>query len=152
MPESFSKWDADPHLGTRDETRLHLKVYADEDRGDSNPVSAALIDAAGAGTMAALARAKHSPRGSLQGVAPQTATQPSRLREVPVPLAAAGGNPQSLGASGNHASGAQNLAWSASPWSAWRDRFSHGFVVPCATWSELASENCAKTSASIWPR
>ena len=56
MTETFTKWDAAEHLGTREDTRLYLEACAEEDPGDGSLIRAALNDVARAGNMSGLAR------------------------------------------------------------------------------------------------
>ena len=56
MPETFTKWDAAEHLGTREDARLYLEACAEEDPGDGSLIRAALNDIARAQNMSLLAR------------------------------------------------------------------------------------------------
>lgn len=56
MPETFTKWDAAEHLGTKEDVRLYLEACAEEDPGDGSLIRAALNDIARAQNMRLLAR------------------------------------------------------------------------------------------------
>ena len=56
MTETFTKWDAAEHLGTREDARLYLEACAEEDPGDGSLIRAALNDIARARNMSGLAR------------------------------------------------------------------------------------------------
>ncbi|MCY4515109.1 MAG: putative addiction module antidote protein [Candidatus Tectomicrobia bacterium] len=56
MPETFTKWDAAEHLSSREDVRLYLEAYAEEDPGDGSLIRAALNDIARARNMSLLAR------------------------------------------------------------------------------------------------
>lgn len=56
MTETFGKWDAAEHLGSREDARLYFEACAEEDPGDGSLIRAALNDIARARNMSGLAR------------------------------------------------------------------------------------------------
>ena len=56
MHETFTKWDAAEHLGSKEDVRLYLEACFEEDPGDGSLIRAALNDVARAQNMAQLSR------------------------------------------------------------------------------------------------
>lgn len=56
MTETFARWDAAEHLGSREDARLYLKACAEDDPGDGSLIRASLNDIARARNMCGLAR------------------------------------------------------------------------------------------------
>ena len=54
MPETFTKWDAAEHLRTKEDVRLYLEAYAEENPGDGSLIRTALNDIARAQNMSLL--------------------------------------------------------------------------------------------------
>ena len=63
MAETFTRWDINEHLCTKEDARLYLEACAEEDPGDGSLIRAALNDIAHAQNMSQLARNDwHDPR------------------------------------------------------------------------------------------
>ena len=56
MAETFTRWDINEHLRTKEDVRLYLEACAKEDPGDGSLIRAALNDIAHAQNMSRLAR------------------------------------------------------------------------------------------------
>ena len=56
MAETFTRWDINEHLRTKEDARLYLEACAAEDPGDGSLIRAALNDIAHAQNMSQLAR------------------------------------------------------------------------------------------------
>lgn len=56
MAETFTKWDVDEHLETKEDVRLYLEACFEEDPGDGSLIRAALNEVAWAQNMAKLSR------------------------------------------------------------------------------------------------
>ena len=56
MEETFTRWDINEHLRTKEDVRLYLEVCAEEDPGDGSLIRAVLNDIAHAQNMSQLAR------------------------------------------------------------------------------------------------
>ena len=55
MAETFTRWDINEHLRTKEDVRLYLEACAEEDPGDGSLIRAALNDIAHAQNMSQLA-------------------------------------------------------------------------------------------------
>lgn len=65
MVETFTRWDINEYLRTKEDVRLYLEACAEEDPGDGSLIRAALNDIAHAQNTSQLARYVGMPREGL---------------------------------------------------------------------------------------